>query len=107
MNEILAKVIRDQNQSQLESNNKPVGSMSSRTGGGEGEDRTFRSSEGAQLSAVCPTALHLVGKPTRLTWEGARCQRYRSGRGIVLEEGSTIPCFIQAVTGLREVVGMR
>ena len=36
--------------------------MASRTGVGEGEDRAFRSSEGARLSAMCATAISAGGK---------------------------------------------
>jgi hypothetical protein len=88
--------------SQLEGNNKPGGTMSSRTGI-ESEYITFRLPEGGQLSSVYPTPMSSGGEADAFDLGGEV-----DVRGcIVLEEGSMLPCIAQVVTGLGEGVGMR
>ena len=67
--------MRDQIESRHENynDNKPVGRVVSRTGAGEGDDRTFRSPEGAPLSLVrCPSATSSGGEADASNLEGGQ-----------------------------------
>ena len=71
--------------------------MASRTGVvGEGDDRTFRSFEGARLSAVCSTAMSA----------GREADTFDLG-GPDVEEWPMPMSIAQLVTGLSELVGVR
>jgi hypothetical protein len=81
--------------------------MSSSTGVGEGEDRTFRSAEGVQLSAVFPTVMPSGGEVEAFDLGGGLGpEGPEAERSIVLEERSALPCVVQAVTGRGGVVRM-
>ena len=86
-NDILAKEMRGQIESRDENNNKPAGSMPSRTGR-EDEDRTCRSPKGVRLSSVHPTAMPADGE----------ADAFDLGEGLDRDieceagEGSMFPC---------------
>ena len=67
--------------------------MASRIGVGGGDDRSFRSSEGTRLSAVCQTAMSA----------GWKAETLDSGEGLDVEG-----CIVlgYSMTGLSEMVGM-
>ena len=70
--------------------------MASRTGVGEGDDRTFRSSEGAQPLAVCQT--------TMSAGASGEADAFVLGDGQDVEGCVVLEGFM---TGLSELVGMQ
>ena len=61
-----------------------MGIMASRTGGDEGADRAFRSSEGAWRSTMCATAISAGGKTDAFSLEeGLEVELLSSGRALV------------------------
>jgi hypothetical protein len=97
--------MQGQIQPRHENKNKPVGSSSPRTGVG-GKDKIVRSTEGVQLSAVCPTAMSSSGKADTFDLGRELDVRGSEAKARIIPEGSTLPCTVQVVTGLRELVGI-
>ena len=78
-----------------------MGSVPSRTGGREDEDKTCRSPR-VRLSSVHPTAMPAGGEADAFDLgEGLDVE------GCVVLDGSMLPCIAQVVIGPREVVGRR
>ena len=79
-----------------------MGSVPSRTGGREDEDKMCRSPERVRLSSVCPMAMSAGGEAAAFDLgEGLDVE------GCVVLDGSMLPCIAQVVIGPREMVGRR
>ena len=95
-----------------EHNNEPEGSILSKTGVAEVEDRSSRPSEVAQVPAVYSTAAVSGGEAFRFALGAeARSEANAQGSGvdkcIVLADVLILPCVARVEPGFGEVTGIR